>query len=113
MAIYVEKFTEAVQTEEAEANAAKEARIREIEAREAEAFPEPEVEEKILSAGDDTFTKQMKAAGLVHIDSAGREKRLNSDDLPPPLDLGAFLPAVSAMDEKEGTKETKETGAEM
>ena len=144
--IYVERFQEAMQTEqrlrEIEEAMAKEnqevmlhQKILELEAMEAKAHPEPEDPRAQLSAGDDDFTTRMKEEGLRHKSSTGEEKRLTdkygsgeegeggekrkrraldwhkkspplraavspashpcspspSRDLPPPLDLSAFM----------------------
>ena len=67
-------------------------KISELERREAEMFPDEAVlgPKAELSVGDDAFSKDMRAHGLLHRSQNGGETRIFHAQLPPSLDLFAL-----------------------
>eukprot|EP00041_Stephanoeca_diplocostata_P024983 m.643945 g.643945 ORF g.643945 m.643945 type:complete len:167 (+) comp22646_c0_seq5:1917-2417(+) len=104
------KMEEALREEEAEL--VRQQRIIEIDRLEEEKYPEIHKDKAGLAAGDDAFTKEMKAHGLLHVTGDKEEKRIKHTDLPEEFDLFSYtrdLPSTSPWDRPTGPDVSHDT----
>jgi hypothetical protein len=72
--------------------------IAALEKFEAKMFPEKQTAKKVLSSGEDEFSKNMRTAGYRHVSVGNKVKTLTHEQLPPELDLtdATMIEAASA-----------------